>query len=130
MRFLLDTDSVSYALRGEGRVADHIRQHRPSELCISAISLAELRVGADRRRSRRLHQLIDAFVGDVTVAPFDREAADRFGKVAAALRSRGSSIGVLDAMIAAHALQLGFTLVTHNLKHFRRVAELKVADWV
>ena len=130
MKFLLDTDSVSYALRGEGRVADQIQAHRPSELGLSAITLAELRFGAERRRSRRLHRLIGAFVGDVAVVPFDDEAADRFGKVAAALISKGTPIGALDAMIAAHALRLGLTLVTHNLKHFRRVRGLKVADWV
>jgi tRNA(fMet)-specific endonuclease VapC len=130
LKFLLDTDSVSYALRGEGGVAEQIRAHRPSELGLSAITLAELRLGAERRRSRRLHRLIDAFVGDVAVLPFDEEAAGRFGKVAATLVSKGAQIGSLDAMIAAHALQLGLTLVTHNLKHFRRVRGLKVIDWV
>jgi len=129
LKFLLDTDSVSYALRGEGCVAEQIRAHRPSELGLSAITLAELRFGAERRQSRRLDRLIDAFVGDVAVVPFEAEAADRFGKLAAALVSKGTPIGALDTMIAAHALQLGLTLVTHNLKHFRRVRGLKVADW-
>ena len=130
MKFLLDTDSVSYALRGEGGVADQIRALKPSELGMSAITLAELRFGAERRRSRRLNRLIEAFVGDVAVLPFDDEAAARFGKVAAALMSKGMPIGVLDTMIAAHTLQLGLTLVTHNTKHFRRVRGLKTADWV
>ena len=130
MKFLLDTDSVSYALRGEGRVAEEIRGHLPSELRLSAITLAELRFGAERRGSRRLHRLIDAFVGDVAVVPFDEAAADRFGKVATVLVSKGTPIGALDAMIAAHALQLGLTLVTHNLKHFRRVRGLELVDWV
>ena len=130
MKFLLDTDSVSFAMRGQGGVADRIRAHQPSELGISAITLAELRFGADRRRSRRLHRLIDAFVGDVAVMPFDDEAADRFGKVAAAVTSKGTPIGALDTMIAAHTLRLGLTLVTHNVKHFRCVRGLKIADWV
>ena len=130
MKFLLDTDSVSYALRGEGRIVEQILSRRRSELALSAVTLAELRFGAERRRSRRLQRLIDAFIGDVTVVPFEAEAADRFGKVAAALVAKGTPIGVLDTMIAAHALQLGLTLVTHNLKHFRRVPGLELADWV
>ncbi len=130
MKFLLDTDSVSYALRGEGSVAEQIRSLRPSDLGISAITLAELRFGVERRRSRRLNRLIEAFVGDVAVVPFDYEAAARFGKVAAALMSKGTPIGALDTMIAAHALQLDLTLVTHNTKHFKRVRGLKIADWV
>ncbi len=130
MKFLLDTDCVSYALRGEGKVADRILTHRPSELGVSSITLAELRFGAERRRSRRLHRLIDNFVGDIDVVPFAEEAADRFGKVATALMSKGTPIGTLDTMIAAHTLQLGLTLVTHNQKHFRCVRGLKIADWV
>ena len=130
MKFLLDTDSVSHALRGEGGVADQIRTLQPSELGMSAITLAELRFGAERRRSRRLNRLIEAFAGDVAVVPFDDDAASRFGKVAAALMSKGTPIGVLDTMIAAHTLQLGLTLVTHNTKHFQRVRGLKIADWV
>lgn len=130
MRFLLDTDCVSYALRGEGDVAEQIQAHRPSELSISSITLAELRFGAERRKSRRLQRLIDGFVGDIDVVPFDEEVADRFGKVASALASKGTPIGTLDTMIAAHALHLGLTLVTHNQKHFRHVRGLKIADWV
>ncbi|MDP6979774.1 MAG: type II toxin-antitoxin system VapC family toxin [Myxococcota bacterium] len=129
MKFLLDTDSVSFALRGQGAVADEIRAHPPSDLGMSAITLAELRFGAERRRSRRLNRLIEAFAGDVAVVPFDDEAAARFGKVAAALMAKGTPIGVLDTVIAAHALQLGLTLVTHNTKHFKRVRGLKIADW-
>jgi len=128
--FLLDTDTVSYALRGEGEVAEKIQTRLPSEIGISSITLAELRFGAERRNSRRLRRLIDGFVGDVNVVAFDEEAAGRFGKVAATLASKGTPIGTLDTMIAAHALHLGLTLVTHNPKHFRHVRGLKIADWV
>ena len=56
--YMLDTDTVSFALRGQGRVAARLLEHRPSELCISSITLAELRYGAEARRSRKLHRLI------------------------------------------------------------------------
>ncbi|MBA2595520.1 MAG: type II toxin-antitoxin system VapC family toxin [Chloroflexia bacterium] len=95
----------------------------------SSITLAELRFGADAG-SRTLHGLIDAFVQSVAVRPFDEEAADRFGPVASALAKRGEPIGTFDTLIAAHALSLGLTLVTNNVKHFRRVAALKTANWV
>lgn len=126
---MLDTDTVSYALRGQGRVAATILEHRPSELCISAITLSELRFGATRRKSAKLNHLIDAFVDNVAVIPFDEECADHFGAIATALADRGSPIGEFDALIAAHAVALRLTLVTNNAKHFNRVAELKVVDW-
>jgi tRNA(fMet)-specific endonuclease VapC len=127
--FLLDTDSVSFALRGHGRVAQRILEHRPSEFAISAITLAELKYGADRRNSRKLHHVIDVFTGNVAVLPFDEACAVRFGKLASELVARGTPIGDFDTLIAAHAMQLGATLVTNNTKHFSKVAGLKTENW-
>jgi tRNA(fMet)-specific endonuclease VapC len=129
MRYLLDTDSVSYALRGHGRVGERILEHEPSELGLSAITLAELRYGAELRRSKRLHRLIDAFLVGVKPMPFDPPAADRYGKVAADLARAGVPIGQNDAMIAAHALQLGCIVVTNNVAHFGRIKGLAVENW-
>ena len=129
-RYMLDTDTVSFALRGKGRVATHLLKHRPSEICISSITLAELRFGAEARRSRKLHGLIVTFVDAVAVVPFDQRAADRFAAVAASLARRGEPIGTFDTLIAAHALSLGLTFVTNNLKHFERVAGLKTENWI
>jgi tRNA(fMet)-specific endonuclease VapC len=128
--YMLDTDTVTFALRGQGRVGGRLLQHRPSEVCISSLTLAELRYGADVRRSPRLHRLIDTFVDAVDVAGFDRSAADRFGAVGALLARRGAPIGTVDTLIAAHALALGLTLVTHNRKHFARVPGLSIESWV
>ncbi len=115
-RFLLDTDSVSFALRGQGRVAQRIVECRPSELAISSITLAELKYGAERRSSRKLHHLIDVFTGDVAVLPFDEASAASFGKLASELVARGTPIGDFDTLIAAHAIQLGLILVTNDLQ--------------
>jgi len=130
LRYMLDTDTVSFALRGEGGVADRLLECRPSELCLSSVTLAELRFGADARRSRKLHDLIDTFTQTVAVVPFDSEAADLFGRVAAGLARRGSPIGGFDTLIAAHALALGLILVTNNTKHFARVEGLGTENWV
>ncbi len=130
MKFLLDTNTVSYALRGYGRVAERLLDHPPSEIGVSAISVAELRFGAHKRGSRKLHRLIDTFLAPVIEAPFDSPVADRYGELAAELQRRDEGIEMADAMIAAHALELGVTLVTHNLRHFNRVKGLEIEDWV
>lgn len=127
---MLDTDSVSFALRGVGQVGAKILEHRPSELCISSITLAELRYGANRRGSAKLHEIIDAFTGNIVVLPFDDTAADQFGIIAAELGRRGTPIGEFDVLIAAHALAVDATLVTNNTKHFSRVAELVLENWM
>ncbi len=129
-QYMLDTDTVSFALRGEGRVAARLLGHRPSQVCISSITLAELRFGAEVRRSRKLHALIRTFVEAVAVVSFDERAADRFGSVAVSLARRGEPIGTFDTLMAAHALSLGLTFVTNNAKHFGRVTGLKTENWV
>src|SRR5207244_2553320 len=121
LAFMLDTDSVSFAVRGEGRVGSKIVERRPSELCISAITLAELRFGIERRKSARLDRTITALLSNLSVMPFDDACAVTFGRIASKLAETGSPIGDLDALIAAHAITLHITLVTNNAKHFARV---------
>ena len=129
MKFLLDTDSVSFALRGHGDVGTRIRERRPSELCISAITLAELRFGADRKGSRRLHSLIDTFAAAVEVVPFDEAAAAEFGRIGSILAEHGTPIGEFDVLIAAHAVALRCVLVSNNTRHFSRVPGLALQNW-
>jgi tRNA(fMet)-specific endonuclease VapC len=114
----------------KGRVAARLLEHRPSELCLSSITLAELRYGAEARRSRKLHRLISTFVDAIEILSFDQSAANRFATVAAALARRGEPIGTFDTLMAAHALSLRLTLVTNNTRHFARVAGLATENWV
>ena len=129
-RFMLDTNTVSFALRGQGRVGAKLLEETPSDLCMSSLTLAELRFGAETKRSRKLHRLIDTFVESVPVLPFDAAAAGRLGGVAVALARAGTPIGVVDTLIAAQALAADLTLVSNNTKHFGRVAGLKLEDWL
>ncbi len=72
---------------------------------------------------------IDTLVSDVAVVPFDASAAERFGKVSAALVREGTPIGHFDTLIAAHALSLDLTFVTNDTKHFGRVQGLRTENW-
>lgn len=130
MRFMLDTDAISFALRGQGQVAAEIRRRAPSQVCTSSTVVAELELGVARRGSRRLRAEVDAFCRGIVVLSFDGNAAERHGRLAAALLDDGAPIGVEDTMIAAHAISAGCTLVTHNRKHFARVSGLRVEDWL
>ena len=126
---MLDTDTVSYALRGQGQVAARLLQHHPSDLCISSITLAELNFGAEAKRSPKIRRAIRTFTRDVVVLPFDEACAERFGVVAAALATHGRPIGVYDTLVAAQALCQGLTVVTNNTRHFTRVPGLAVENW-
>jgi tRNA(fMet)-specific endonuclease VapC len=127
---MLDTDTVSFALRGAGGVTQRLLEKKPSEVCISSVTLAELRFGAERRRSPRLHRMIAELMSPLLVAPFDASAADLFGQVGVALADSGAPIGQMDTLIAAHALALDVTLVSNNLSHFGRVPGLRTENWL
>src|SRR5262245_58617109 len=111
---MLDTNTVSFALRGHQAVVRAIAGHSPRELCVSALTVAELRYGAERRKSRRLHRLIDTILTAVAVASFDETAAESYGRVASQLADAGSPIGVMDTQLAAHAMSLGLVIVSNN----------------
>ena len=73
--------------------------------------------------------MIDAFIMRVPALPFDAAAATTYGRLRAKLAACGTPIGSLDTLIAAHAMALGATLVTINLREFSRVENLAVEDW-
>ena len=131
MKLVLDTDVCIAIMNRDERIRPHLEQHAPSTLRMSAITLAELRFGIARSsQPKRAMANLNALLSKVGVVPFDEAATTRYGELRAMLERRGSPIGPLDALIAAHALSLRWTLATHNVREFRRVPGLAVADWL
>ena len=74
--------------------------------------------------------VVEGFAARLAVLPFDDRAAAHYGQIRGELERKGTPIGPYDLMIAAHARCEGLTLVTHNVREFRRVAGLRVENWV
>ena len=131
MQYMLDTNIVSYALRERpASVVHRLRRVEPRDVCMSTVTLAELRYGASRhRKADRYHQIITAFATRVRPQKFDIRAARRYGEVRARLAAAGTPIGPLDTLIAAHALALDVTLITNNVREFERVPGLRIENW-
>jgi tRNA(fMet)-specific endonuclease VapC len=82
-------------------------------------------------RAGALLERIDKLIPEqLPVLPFDESAARRYGVIRAGLEAAGAPIGDADLRIAAIALAHGKTVVTGNVRHFRRVPGLKVEDWL
>jgi tRNA(fMet)-specific endonuclease VapC len=79
----------------------------------SVIVVSEIELGVRRRGSRTLRRLLDAIYAELEVRAYDT-AAGRYGEVAAVLEE-GVPIGVEDAIVAAHSLSLGLTLVRRSV---------------
>jgi tRNA(fMet)-specific endonuclease VapC len=131
VKLLLDTDVCIAIINRDERVRPQLEQHAPSALRMSAVTLAELRFGvAKSTQPKRAVANLNALLAKVGVVPFDEAATSRYGELRALLERRGAPIAPLDTLIAAHALAMRWTLATHNVREFRRVPGLAVADWL
>lgn len=128
MKYLLDTNTVSYYLRGIPATVKHIQGQKPAALVISAITAMELAYGVEKRQSPTLATAVQGFLSGVQVMPFDDDAARQAGLVRAGLERLGVALSLADSQIAGHALALGLTLVSTDAA-FKRVRGLTVKDW-
>lgn len=135
-KYLLDTDASSCVIKGTSPNLDaHLSRLRLDQGFISSVTRAELLFGVRRLtrahpRATRLSKAVNEFLATVPTLPWDSDAADAFADLRTALDSGGTPIGVMDTMIAAHAMAALATLVTNNVRHFRRVSGLTVENWV
>jgi len=132
MLYLLDTDTLIYILkRRPPDVAARFEKMSPEDVAVSVISIAELMFGAEKSRSpARARRAVQKIAEVLRVLPFDEGAARVYGRLRARLEQRGTPIGALDTLIAAHALSLRATLVTNNTREFARDPDLEVENWV
>ena len=134
MRYMLDTDICSYVIRRRDPqllATLQAKAHSRAEISISAITYAELRLGAERsQHAKSYKRAIRLFCDRLNrIMAWDAKAAEAFGTLQAELYRIGTPIGGNDTMIAAHALSIGCVLVTNNRKHFSRVSGLKIENW-
>src|ERR1700747_1021756 len=129
-RYLLDTNTAPYIIKGNiPRVRERLLKVPMSQVLISAVTEAELRFGAARKREAiRLKTAIDEFLLRVDSLPWDSNAARHYADVRAALEIAGTPMGNLDMMIGAHALATEAIQVTND-RSFRRLKHLKIEDW-
>ena len=126
--FLLDTNAVIAALRGNAALLARIREHHPRDVVISSLVAHELYFGAFKgKRIEENLATVDAL--QFEVLDFDREDARRAGEIRAALPGKGETIGPYDVLIAGQALSRGLILVTRNTREFSRAKDLRLEDW-
>jgi tRNA(fMet)-specific endonuclease VapC len=130
VRYLLDTNTVSYIIKGNiPRVRERLVKVPIAEVGISVVTEAELRFGIARRpEAVNLKVAVAEFLVRVGVLPWTSEAALHYAEIRAALERKGVPMGNLDMMIAAQALAADAVLVTSD-RVFKRVKELRVEDW-
>ena len=129
---MLDTNICVYILKKHPLYLLE-KFNQSEEIHVSAIVYAELCSGVtlshEHLRAARQSQLQE-FIALTTLHSWDEKAAVVYANIRADLKNKGTPIGNMDMLIAAHALSLNATLVTNNLREFERVSDLKLENWV
>jgi tRNA(fMet)-specific endonuclease VapC len=133
VRYLLDTNVLSEVVRKEPNrgVLQRLSEIAPRDVVTSVVCVAELRHGAARvaHGAHLWKRIAGEILGHVDVLPLGEAEAIRAGDLLATLEARGEPIGMEDVWIGATALEHHLTVVTRNLKHFRRIPGLVSESW-
>ncbi len=132
MPYLLDTNICIYIIKKKPQsVLDRLAAILPDEIGISMITIAELEYGVRKSTYPEKNRFaLNKFLIPFSLFDFDHAAAMEYGIVRSDLEMKGTPIGPLDTLIAAHAKSLNYILVTNNVKEFQRVDGLQVENWV
>ncbi len=131
MKYMLDTNICIYAIKHKPDIViKKFLSHDPEEICISAITYAELMHGVEKSMAVEKNRVaMSLFLSPITILQFDERAAEEYGRIKAELEKKGTPIGPMDTLIAGHARSSGLILVTNNTGEFSRVTGLAVEDW-
>ena len=129
--YLLDTDTVIHILKGDPVVEANLKHHIHDPIKIGTITLMELYYGAykSQRITSNLAK-IRTLENVLEVIPIGEEIAEIFGREKTRLEKKGIPLDDFDLILGCCALAHNLTLVTNNIRHFRRIEGLQVANWI
>ena len=133
--YLLDTDILSKLLKRKpsASLIAKLSSLPGEQQFTSSITLGELLYGAYRMRQQTylfLQRIRGIFPASMRVLPFDRSAAHRYGALRAELERLGTPLADADLRIGSIALARGLMVVTGNVRHFQRIPDLSVENWL
>lgn len=131
--YCFDTDVLSAAVlsRPPLHLLRRLARTPASDQCTTSVTIGEILYGAARHGRHDLVDRIRAVAAAAhSVLPFDEAAAEIYGSLRAGLESAGQRLDDPDLYIASIALSRDLTLVTGNVRHFSRVPDLRIEDWL
>ena len=129
-RICLDTEFIAEYLRKNGEARDKIQEfrHRGIRLATTAISAFEIYYIPFKFGGKQSLERTNNFLMSIQVIPITFKSARNAARIQAELASRGTPIGIGDTLIAGAALTEGIPVLTRNVKHYERVAEIPVGE--
>jgi tRNA(fMet)-specific endonuclease VapC len=126
-RIILDTNIVSYLMKGGPLAEAYEPQLRGKLLAITFVTVGEMYFGAEYKNwGKDKRERLETTLRNFIVLPYDHEIARYYGRLVAERKRSGKPIAPNDAWIAACAVRHGVPLVTHNAKDFDGITSLEV----
>ncbi|MGR3178551.1 MAG: type II toxin-antitoxin system tRNA(fMet)-specific endonuclease VapC [Candidatus Anammoxibacter sp.] len=131
IKYILDTNICIYIIKKSPKdVFYKFNKLKVGDIGISSITYCELQYGVSNSKKIKENQkALNGFLAPLDVLDFPGDAAPLYGDTKVKLKKKGTPIGQLDLIIGVHALYLGVTVVSNNVKEFARITNLKVENW-
>jgi tRNA(fMet)-specific endonuclease VapC len=131
MQYLLDTNICIYLIKQKPpKILARFQTLALSDIGVSSITVVELEYGVCKSQQQEKNRnALMQFLIPLEIVEFAQSAATVYGSIRSDLENRGLVIGAMDMLIAAHALSLGVTLVSNNVREFSRIANLSLENW-
>jgi tRNA(fMet)-specific endonuclease VapC len=132
LKYLLDTNICIYIAKHKPpEVLARFNELEAGEVAMSVVTYGELYNGAMKSQHQAVAlQKLTQLLTFIPALPLADTVGQHYGEIRSHLEQAGTPIGNNDLWIAAHARELGITLVTNNLREFERVPELVAENWV
>ncbi len=128
--FLLDTDTVIYSMKGKDTVQKNLLLHLNDPILLSTVTLMEHYYGVYKSQKVTSNLAkIKLLEQSLEIIHIGLESAEIFGMLKSQVEVNGTRLDDFDLIIASCALSKNLTLVTNNVKHFKRIDGLKLANW-
>ena len=130
MAYLIDTDTIIFALRGDHSVLEKFEENKNIPISISLITYAELVFGAKRSQNEQKNMIKVNHIRDIyPMEELNEGVMEVFADIKSKMFDKGIRIEDMDLLIAATAIYNELTLVTNNTKYFENIQNLKIENW-
>jgi len=133
MPVLIDAGILIEAERGRLQLEAHVARHGEDEAFLSVITASELLHSVHRAAQPDVRARRSAFVEGVLerfpLLAVDLACARAYAQLWADLSRVGTLIGPHDLWLAATCVAHGLTMITGNVREFRRVPGLRLEVW-
>jgi len=130
-KYALDTNIISYYLKGDKKLIDRINNEvKDGNIIIPPVVYFEIKKWLLKNNSKFKLAAFDALLGKYGIDTISRKTLDISLSICIDLKSKNITIDDADIFIAGYCIQNGYILITDNTKHFENIKNLKIDNWV